>query len=52
MSLIECLPQINSLNRDTAIIVITSLFIIAVSLLIFRVIENNKLKKSLGIDSF
>lgn len=50
MSLIECLPEISYLGRETAIIVITGLFMIAVSFLIYRIRECNKLKKFLGID--
>ena len=50
MSLIECIPQVEQLGKDTAIIIMTGLFMIAVSFLIFRIKENNQLKKFLGID--
>ena len=50
MSLIECIPHVSPLGEDTGIIIMTGLFMIAVTFLIFRIKENNQLKKFLGID--
>ena len=50
MSLLNCLPQISFLGRETAIIIMTGLFMVAVFLLILKIRENTKLKEYLGID--